>query len=100
MLRYLDDVVTLELDVDKCNGCGMCRIVCPQGVFALENKRAAIIDRDACMECGACAQNCESGALEVRSGVGCAAGVIVGKLTGSETACCGPSDDDGPACCV
>ncbi len=27
-LRYLKDVVTLELDSDKCTGCGLCTHVC------------------------------------------------------------------------
>jgi len=58
-LRYLVNVVTLELDVDKCIGCQMCTEVCPHGVSAIENEKAVIVDRDACMECGACARNWE-----------------------------------------
>ena len=97
MLRYIADTVTLELDANKCNGCRMCVEVCPQAVFDMVNKRAVITDKDACMECGACALNCEPGALTVRSGVGCAAGVIAGKLRGTEPICsCG---DDSESCC-
>ena len=97
MLRYLENVVTLELDSAKCNGCRVCLTVCPQAVFAMTDKKAVIRDRDACMECGACALNCESGALTVRSGVGCAAGILESKLQGTEPGCsCG---DDGGACC-
>jgi len=33
MLRYLENVVTLQLDTETCNGCGMCVNVCPHGVF-------------------------------------------------------------------
>lgn len=96
-LRYIEDAVTLELDADKCNGCRMCLAVCPQAVFAVMDKRAVIINRNACMECGACALNCEPGALTVRSGVGCAAGIIAGKLRGTEPTCgCG---EDSGACC-
>ncbi len=36
-LRYLQDIVTLELDVPKCNGCGMCIEVCPHAVFVTNN---------------------------------------------------------------
>ena len=78
MSRYLVNVVTLNLDVEKCNGCGMCREVCPHQVFAVEEKRARIIDRDACMECGACSLNCPTEAISVSSGVGCATLVIGG----------------------
>jgi NAD-dependent dihydropyrimidine dehydrogenase PreA subunit len=89
--RYLTDVVTLELNQDKCVGCGLCRIVCPHGVFAVEDGRAKIIDRDACMECGACARNCPVEAIEVKAGVGCASGIIKGTLRGTEPTCdCSP----------
>ncbi len=93
--RYLADVVTLELDRDKCIGCGMCGIVCPHAVFIVENDKAIILDRDACMECGACARNCPPGAIKVKSGVGCAAGIIMGTLRGTEP-CCGESHK---SCC-
>ena len=87
MLRYIPNVVTLQLDIAKCNGCRMCVTVCPHAVFSFENKKSRIVDRDACMECGACAMNCESGALSVRSGVGCAAAVISGYRSGMEPSC-------------
>ena len=49
---YLKDVVTLEIDRDKCVGCGMCLIVCPHAVLSMNNGHAMIKNRDACMECG------------------------------------------------
>lgn len=93
---YLKNVVTLELDKDRCNGCGMCLKVCPHEVFSLHGGKAHIINRDYCMECGACAVNCEKMAISVRSGVGCATGVLNGILRGSEPSCeCGESS----TCC-
>ena len=86
-LRYLSDVTTLALDIEKCNGCRMCEKVCPHKVFAIENKKARIVDRDACMECGACAMNCPEEALFVDAGVGCATAIIIGALRGTEPAC-------------
>ncbi len=86
-LRYLTNVVTLELDEFKCNGCRLCLEVCPHAVFVIENKRAKIIDRDACMECGACAKNCSEDAISVDSGVGCATGIIIGAIRGTEPSC-------------
>jgi NAD-dependent dihydropyrimidine dehydrogenase PreA subunit len=50
--------------------------VCPQQVFALEEKRAHIAEFDTCMECGACAKNCLADAIRVDAGVGCASGLI------------------------
>jgi len=84
---YLKNVVTLELNADKCIGCGMCEIVCPHRVFGIEARKAVMRDKDACMECGACALNCPVQAITVESGVGCAEAIIRGALTGSEPSC-------------
>ena len=85
---YLRNVVTLELEEKKCIGCGMCLIVCPHGVFVLDNGRAGIKNRDACMECGACARNCPTEAVSVKAGVGCAAAVINSALGRDRSSCC------------
>lgn len=95
---YIKNVVTLELDIDKCNGCMMCITVCPHHVFGSRNKKVEIIDKDACMECGACEKNCAVKAITVRSGVGCAAGIIRGTLSGSAPTCdCGKNNKN--KCC-
>ncbi len=86
-LRYIEEAVTLELDVSRCNGCGMCVAVCPHAVFAIVDDRATLADRGACMECGACALNCTPGAISVEPGVGCAQAIINGWLTGGEPNC-------------
>ena len=95
-LRYISDVTTLKLDVDKCNGCKMCLYVCPHAVLAVSKRKAQIVDADACMECGACAMNCPENALSVRAGVGCAYAIIVSSLKGIDPAeaCC-----DDATCC-
>lgn len=96
-MRYLEKAVTLQFDATRCNGCAMCTQVCPHAVFAMEDKRAVLLDRGACMECGACARNCEMGAITVRAGVGCAAGVLAGLVAG------GPPDcgcSTGPTACA
>jgi NAD-dependent dihydropyrimidine dehydrogenase PreA subunit len=87
-LIYLPNVVTLQLDQDKCTGCGMCLIVCPHAVLGMDNGHARIENRDACMECGACAQNCPTQAVTVEAGVGCAAAVINTALGRDSSSCC------------
>ena len=74
--RYLENVVTLELDEDTCIGCGRCLEVCPHQVFVHKGKKVRFSDRNACMECGACALNCPVAAIAVNAGVGCASGLI------------------------
>lgn len=96
-MRYLRGVSTLEYERDKCNGCGFCVAVCPHRVFEMTGGRARVVDRDLCMECGACMRNCLGKAIKVRAGVGCAAALIKGKVTGN--ASCGCSDDGASACC-
>jgi NAD-dependent dihydropyrimidine dehydrogenase PreA subunit len=86
-MRYLSNTASLEYFPARCIGCGMCVEVCPHGVFALVNKKAVILDKDRCMECGACAGNCAFGALTVNKGVGCAAAVINGLISGTEPSC-------------
>jgi len=86
-LRYIEDAVTLQLDVARCNGCGLCVAVCPRAVVAMVDRRASLVDRGACIECGACALNCVPGAISVDPGVGCAQAIINGWLTGSEPSC-------------
>lgn len=96
--KYLKNVSTLTFQPDKCIGCGMCTQVCPHNVFIVKGKKAEIYDKDSCMECGACAKNCPFNAIEVKTGVGCAYAIIMGKLLGTEPTC-GCSKDDKSSCC-
>jgi NAD-dependent dihydropyrimidine dehydrogenase PreA subunit len=86
---YLKDIVTLKLNQDNCNGCGMCVKVCPHAVFDIFDGKARIINKDACMECGACQMNCAKKAIMVNSGMGCgcATGIIEGFFNGTEPSC-------------
>lgn len=96
--RYIKNVASLRLDHEKCMGCGFCLNVCPHGVLEMAGDRVSIADRDRCMECGACAKNCPFSAIDVKPGVGCAAAIINGILTGTEPSCdC--SGDSGSSCC-
>lgn len=94
--EYLKGVSTLRLEDSSCIGCGMCINVCPHEVFILKDSKVEIIDKDRCMECGACARNCPVSAIGVKSGVGCAYAIIVGRLKGSEPNCSCRTNED---CC-
>ena len=95
-MKYLKNVATLELNKEKCVGCGQCIEVCPRGVFVMRGQKAEILDRDRCIECGACQRNCAFDALFVSSGVGCAQALFNAMITGGEPVCdCGKASD----CC-
>jgi len=99
-MKYMANVVTLELYPDRCTGCGRCLEVCPRAVFAKNSKTVRIVDRDRCMECGACMMNCSFGAIRVNAGVGCAAALINGLIRGGEPQCgCDGSSASKPSCC-
>lgn len=96
--KYLKNVSTLNVNSDKCVGCGRCIEVCPHKVLALDSGVVEIIDKDSCMECGACAKNCPASVINVKPNVGCAAGIIKGWLLGTEPTCdC--SGNSGGGCC-
>lgn len=97
-MKYLENVTTLKLNKELCNGCKMCLTVCPHAVFSFSDKKATITDINRCMECGACALNCKQKAISVKSGVGCAAGILNGLLNNSE-ASCGTCDEKKAVCC-
>lgn len=97
-MKYLPNVASLELFSERCTGCGMCLEVCPHEVFALENRKAVILDKDRCMECGACVNNCAFGALNVDKGVGCAAAFINSMINGGEPSCCGDKSKPSDCC--
>ncbi len=96
---YLKNVATLAYDESRCIGCGRCVEVCPQRVFDLQGRKARVVDRDRCIECGACAGNCPADALAVEAGVGCAAAILIGMLTGKEPSCGCDPDSGASGCC-
>jgi ferredoxin len=99
-MKYLKNVVTLELFPERCTGCGRCLEVCPHEVFAKNGKTVRIAERDRCIECGACMMNCPHGAIQVKTGVGCAAAVINGLIRGGEPECgCGAGGASQSSCC-
>lgn len=96
---YLNNVVTLSLDEEKCTGCGMCLEVCPHRVLRMNRTHVEIENRDACMECGACSRNCPFEAISVQAGVGCAAAVINSMLGRKGGDCCSIDDCGGSSGC-
>ena len=89
-MKMIQKINTLQYFARLCTNCGLCSIVCPQGVFQPGDKVARLVNRTACIECGACQINCEAGAIKVESGVGCAQAMIQAALTGKKEPTCDP----------
>lgn len=53
------------INMDKCNGCGLCDRHCPLDVITMVGEIPDIRYPDECWHCGACRQDCPTGALEI-----------------------------------
>jgi len=53
----------IQVDPDRCGGCGACVEACPAGLLALEEGLPRMTREDSCIACGHCGAVCASGAL-------------------------------------
>ena len=55
----------VEIDEEKCNGCGACVDACHEGAIQLINGKAHLVSETYCDGLGACLPHCPTGAISV-----------------------------------
>lgn len=55
----------IEIDEERCNGCGQCVLDCAEGALAIVDGKAKVISDHFCDGLGACLQGCPQDALHI-----------------------------------
>jgi len=55
--------MAVNVDKDKCTGCGACEEACP--VESIKVKEKAEVDEENCIDCGTCVDECPVEALSL-----------------------------------
>ena len=55
----------IEIDEDKCNGCGSCITKCAEGALQIIDGKAKVVNEVFCDGLGACIGDCPEGALKI-----------------------------------
>ena len=57
-------MVMPELDIELCDGCGLCIIACHGGGIVWKESKVSIIETGTCDYCGVCEMVCPRGAIK------------------------------------
>ena len=57
------NLITYEIEADKCKGCTLCAKKCPANAISGELKNPHVINQDMCIKCGQCVTLCKFGAI-------------------------------------
>jgi len=59
-------MVTVKVDLEKCDGDAVCVSICPTSVFELKNDKSVVVREQDCILCMACVAQCAKQAIEVK----------------------------------
>ena len=57
--------MTVRIDENKCNNCGICEEICPENIFSKVEGKVKILYPMECWYCGSCMMDCPQNAIEV-----------------------------------
>jgi NAD-dependent dihydropyrimidine dehydrogenase PreA subunit len=55
----------VEVDEEKCIGCGECEEVCPSDVYEIRDEKSVVVNEEECVGCESCIEVCEQDAITV-----------------------------------
>jgi len=58
--------MSVEIDREKCDGCGVCVEICPLDALRLDEDGKAYVKYDECWYCGSCELECPRKAVKLR----------------------------------
>ena len=61
--KECSNLITYEIEAEKCKGCTLCAKKCPASAISGELKNPHVINQDMCIKCGQCMTLCKFGAI-------------------------------------
>jgi NAD-dependent dihydropyrimidine dehydrogenase PreA subunit len=55
----------VEVDSEKCIGCGECVDICPEDVYELQDEKSVPVNEEDCVGCESCVEVCEQDAITI-----------------------------------
>ena len=62
--KECSNLITYEIEAEKCKGCTLCAKKCPANAICGELKNPHVINQDMCIKCGQCVTLCKFGAIK------------------------------------
>ena len=55
----------IDVDEEKCIGCGECVEVCPSDVYEIQDEKSVVVNEEECVGCDSCLEVCEQEAITI-----------------------------------